>query len=356
MITDDISGTSGNLNIRNSSSNGSLTLSGVNTYTGSTTIDSGATLALSGNGSIAESSALINNGIFDITNTINGATIKTLSGNGTVYTDLNKDLSLSNAAGTFAGVISGDGGLTILAGSETLTGSNSYTGSTRIESGATMVLSGAGSIAGSNDVSNSGTLRVTGVTGNVSLGGSYSQSGGLIMNFSPTSNQQIIINDTATLSGTLSIAAAPGTYNVGRYTLITSNGVSGRFSSFDGSSLLSLSQDYSNYALGYDDKNVYLNLYPSLANTQASISASVTPLRNTFNQANTIINNNLNLDCTVFDKYGICSSVVGSHTNIAGSKSTEMSDGILVISKNLTIISDWADLLTSQLISQISRV
>ena len=62
---------------------GSTTLTGVNTYTGTTTIASG-TLALSGAGSISASSSVVDQGIFDISATDAGASITTLSGNGSV--------------------------------------------------------------------------------------------------------------------------------------------------------------------------------------------------------------------------------------------------------------------------------
>lgn len=68
VFSDDSAGTPGNLTITNSGTGGSVTLTNTNTYTGTTTIDSGATLALSGNNaSIASSSAVINNGTFDLT-------------------------------------------------------------------------------------------------------------------------------------------------------------------------------------------------------------------------------------------------------------------------------------------------
>ena len=46
---------------------GKLLLTNVNTYSGATTIDAGSTLALSGSGSIANSTPVTNNGTFDIT-------------------------------------------------------------------------------------------------------------------------------------------------------------------------------------------------------------------------------------------------------------------------------------------------
>ncbi len=328
----------GSLTVTNSSTGGTLTLSNVNTYTGTTTINSGATLALSGSGSIATSSGVVADGTLNVSDTNTGATITTLSGSGSVVTAANKGLTLSAAAGTFSGAISGAGGLTVAAGTETLSGTNTYTGTTTIDSGATLALSGSGSIATSSGVTNNGTLRVTAATGNIALGGTYTQStgGSLLMNFSATNNQQINVSNTATLAGNLAITASAGTYNVGRYTLITaSNGVSGTFNSFDGSSFSNLSADYSNYALGYDANNVYLNLYPTAANTQASIESNLASLRGAYNLANIAMNNNLNQDCSFFNEYGFCASLIGSHTSIAGSKDTDMTDGILVLAKKM---------------------
>ncbi|MBL0284189.1 MAG: autotransporter-associated beta strand repeat-containing protein [Zoogloea sp.] len=150
------------------SSTGSMTFTGsgitaltnVNTYTGSTTINFGATLALSGSGSIAASSGVIDNGVFDISSTISGATIKTLSGNGAVFLGA-RTLTLSNAVGTFGGVVSGSGGLSVTGGSETLTGANTYTGSTTINFGATLALSGSGSIAASSGVIDNGVFDIS---------------------------------------------------------------------------------------------------------------------------------------------------------------------------------------------------
>ena len=73
-----------------------------------TTIN-GGTLALSGSGSIADSSDVIDDGTFDISAT-SGASIVTLSGNGTVKLG-GKKLTLTNASTTFSGTIGGTGGL-----------------------------------------------------------------------------------------------------------------------------------------------------------------------------------------------------------------------------------------------------
>jgi hypothetical protein len=97
---------------------GTQTLSGVNTYTNATQIDPGATLALKGNGSIANSafvgfnSLIPGNGNFDISQTNSGASVAGLfdpSGIGVVSLG-SKTLTLTGNVGPFNGVIQ-DGGI-----------------------------------------------------------------------------------------------------------------------------------------------------------------------------------------------------------------------------------------------------
>ena len=79
---------------------------------------------------------VIDAGTFDISGTAAGASIVTLNGSGGVSLGA-KTLTLTNASGTFGGVIA-DGGLfggtggklTIAGGTETLTGVNTFTGLT----------------------------------------------------------------------------------------------------------------------------------------------------------------------------------------------------------------------------------
>lgn len=65
-VISDASGATGSISIINTGSGGSVTLSGINTYTVATSITSGSTLALSGSGSIANSSSVTNNGTFNV--------------------------------------------------------------------------------------------------------------------------------------------------------------------------------------------------------------------------------------------------------------------------------------------------
>jgi autotransporter-associated beta strand protein len=166
-------GTGGQLEIKG----GTQTLSGTNTYTGSTTIDPGALLALGGSGSIANSANVIDNGTFDISQTSLGATINTLSGAGNVALGAQfLGITAGSTTSLFSGVIA-DGGiaggvggaLAISGGTQTLSGVNTYTGTTLIFSGATLALSGSGSIANSVAVMDNGTFDISQVTSGTSI-------------------------------------------------------------------------------------------------------------------------------------------------------------------------------------------
>jgi outer membrane autotransporter protein len=143
---------------------GSLTLTGANTYTGITQITSG-TLAIGAGGSIASSSGvdLVSNGTFDISGAGN-QTIGDLSGNaGTVTLGANT-LTLGTANSTsFAGVVSGTGGVTKQGlGTLTLTGQNTFGGTLTINGG-TVAVAGFGTMS-----SASVNLATTGTTFDVS--------------------------------------------------------------------------------------------------------------------------------------------------------------------------------------------
>ncbi|QNK01847.1 autotransporter-associated beta strand repeat-containing protein [Dyella telluris] len=142
---------------------GTLTLTGVNTYAGATSV-SGGTLALSGTGNIAQSSDVnvVSGGTFDISGTAGGASIESLDGGGIINLG-SKALTLSNASGNFAGVIAGTGNLILQGGTETLTGPNMYAGATIINGG-TLALGVGGSIGTSSgvNVASLGTFDISG--------------------------------------------------------------------------------------------------------------------------------------------------------------------------------------------------
>ena len=138
---------------------GTLALSGINTYTGATTISAG-TLTLNSTGTIAASSGVANAGTLTIAA---DKTIDSLTGAGatTLSTFTLTIGDASNTSGSYSGVASGAGGLTT-AGTGTLTlgGVNLYTGATTIGSGGGLTLNSSGTIAASSGVANAGTLTI----------------------------------------------------------------------------------------------------------------------------------------------------------------------------------------------------
>ena len=231
---------------------GTLALSGVNTYTGATTISTG-TLALVGAGSIAASSSVVDNGTLDISGAAAGTSIKSLSGSGAVALGA-ETLTLTNASGTFSGDISGTGGVTFAGGMETLTGTDTYSGATTV-SGGSLVLDGSlpSSVI---SVTNSGSLQGSGVIANVMVeSGSALSPGGASafgqvaptgnLNLAAGSTYQVNVNAAgqsdlvsvggkATVTGaTVQVLAATGTYARNTaYTILTAaGGVTGTFSS-----------------------------------------------------------------------------------------------------------------------------
>jgi fibronectin-binding autotransporter adhesin len=160
---------------------GTFSLRATSTYTGPTVIEVG-TLALVTAGSVAASSRVVANGTFDISGiAAAGSNIQSLAGSG-VVTLGTKNLTITNANDTFAGIISGNGGLTVSGGMQTLSGSNTYAGGTTISAGTLQLGNGgtSGSIIG--NVTNNATLAfnrsdAATFTGIVSGSGSVSQVG-----------------------------------------------------------------------------------------------------------------------------------------------------------------------------------
>lgn len=189
----------GGITFSDSVGGGVLTISnGSSTYTGATTISQNATVALTDDATLADSSGLTVNGTFDISDSNSGATITSLSGSGAIKLgSLSLTMSDGLSGAAFSGVISGTGSVGLTAGTETFSGVNTYTGSTTISSG-TLYLTGAGSIASSASVNVYGTLDMSGA--NSATLKSLSGSGTVVLG----SNDLTITNSSGVFYGTLS--------------------------------------------------------------------------------------------------------------------------------------------------------
>ncbi len=177
---------------------GQLTLAGANTYSGTTTIGNATTLSLGPGGAIAGSSGVVDNGAFDISATSHGASVTGLTGTGTVYLG-NQTLTLTSASGTFAGNISGRGGLVLTGGTETLAGTSTYAGNTSIAAG-TLALAGASSIASSSSVIDNGRFDISGASGNETIAALTGSGAGAV---ALGANNLIISNGSGTFAGTI---------------------------------------------------------------------------------------------------------------------------------------------------------
>ena len=192
---------------------GTLSINGIASYTGQTSVF-GGTLALVGPGSIASSSGLFVDtpGFFDISASTSGASIRTLSGGGTIRLG-SSAMTITNAVDTFSGsmtdggISGGVGGSLIIAGGvQGLAGNNTYSGGTAVLGG-TLALIGFGSIAsssglfvdtpGSFDISRSNagaSIRTLAGSGTVRLG----------------SNAMTITNASDTFSGSVTDGGITG--------------------------------------------------------------------------------------------------------------------------------------------------
>jgi outer membrane autotransporter protein len=267
---------------------GNLVLSGANTYTGATNIEDGW-LLLKGDGSVADSSGVFftgdgNDDAFDITQTDDGASIKTLSGNGLVYIT-GKTLTITDASTAFDGDFYGGGTLELTGGALTLNGVN-YVGQTNVRN-ATLVVGDSthehaftgigdmdvydgGIVAGYGEVSNlnihaNGTVAPgspAGTIGTLTVNGDMTFDPGSTYEVDAdpesTSSDLVHVTGTAHLGNAMVVhVGLAGTYDLGaQYTILTADdGLDDAF--LDGVTTVSESL-FVDPALSYDDNNVYL--------------------------------------------------------------------------------------------------
>lgn len=175
---------------------GALTLSGNNntTYSGGTTVDSGASLIV---GNIAGTAGAIPG--------LNA------SGTGSLVADGNVTFRRTGS-NTFDNTISGasSGEVTLAAGSWTLTGTTSYAGSTTIQSGATLnIAAGSGTGVGPGTIGNTGTL-VFNRTATYTLGTGNLVTGAGAVTLANTGAVTAAVNNQFNTTGVLNLGAAQG--------------------------------------------------------------------------------------------------------------------------------------------------
>ena len=222
------------------SGNGTLTLNGVQTYTGGTLVSFGR-LILGGNDRLAATGALtVNGGIFDLSNF--NQTVGDLSGYGRIFAGTGSFTAGGAADTSFIGLITGSGTFT-KQGTGTLTMvpsttfGGTFTGTTKVNAGTLLVngsmassafqvnaggaLGGTGSL-GATTVFNGGTLL--GVAGQTLTMASLTLNDGSNLNVSLGAANTMPLFDVTgalTLDGKLSVSDAGGfgngTYRIANY-------------------------------------------------------------------------------------------------------------------------------------------
>jgi outer membrane autotransporter protein len=206
---------------------GTLALTGANTYSGGTNILSGTltgnTTSLQGN--IADNASLIFN------QTTSGTYAGVLSGTGSLTVQGPGAVTLTGNSGGFAGNTLVSGGALVI-GPSTAPGA-SLGGSVTVQNGGTV--SGLGTIGGSL-ANSSGTIMPGGATGTLKVGGNYTQSntGGLSIQLTQAGVSELAVNGAASLNGTLEAAPGAGSYAPNsRFAILTAGGgISGKFAQF----------------------------------------------------------------------------------------------------------------------------
>lgn len=332
-------GAGGQLTIRNSGTAraGSVTLSGTNTHSGGIEVQAGAVLVIAspsalGSGTLALVGSATVPATLGTTETMTIANAITVAGDPVFNVAPGTTLTVSSAIadGALPGDIEIEGGGTLR-----LTAANTYTGPTLIDLGSTLALAGAGSITPSSAVINSGTVDVSAAAQTVSLGGSLSQSptGNLVVRAEPASFQRIDVAQTAALAGTLTLNAAAGHYRMGRYTLLTAQGVGGRFDTLS-TNLGSVTP--LGYFLSYGADGVYLTLAPSAAHTLQDIEHNARQMGRLYSVQGAALQAGLSYDCRSYDQRGICVGLGARRSQTFGSQGRHVQAAQAVVAYRAT--------------------
>ena len=235
---------------------GTLTLTNTNTYTGGTTISAGKLSISTSTGALAPTGSVTINGsgIFDISGVTTGTfTIGDLisgSSSSTVTLGANTLTTGTADSTTFAGSISGTGGVTkVGSGTLTLSGNNTFIGDMTINQGQLTVngvidaptivsvgttLSGTGTI--DNSITISGTLRPGNSVGTLNAAGpvTFNTSSTFVVELNPTTADLLNVSPGVVdiLGGSVFVIPDPGSYPTEKiYPIIKARGVTGKFNS-----------------------------------------------------------------------------------------------------------------------------
>ena len=258
---------------------GTLVLSGVNTYSGGTTLAAG-TLRLENDQALGTGALTTTGSVVDYAN---GVTIA----NPIVVNSNTTQLQVTTGSATQAGVISELNGPRpiekIGAGTLVLTAANTYSGATTITAG-TLVVNGsiansAVTVASGALLTGTGTVGATtinsgstfapgplGTPGTMTVQGNLAfQSGALYLvqvNPSNASSANVIAGGTATLAGTVQAVFASGSYASRTFTILTAaGGLAG--TTFNALTTTNLPAGFTP-SLSYTATNVILNLTAAL--------------------------------------------------------------------------------------------
>jgi len=285
-------------------------LAGNNTYTGTTTIQSGGILQLGNGGTLGSvAGPITDNGTLEFNRSDSVTYAGVISGSGAVNqigsgtlilsgantysggtavsggtlqvttTSLQGNITLNSGtadvafdqsgAGTYASAIIGLGTVSVAGtGDVTFTGTNTYTGATTISAGTLTVM---GSLAGPVTV-NGGKLAGTGTVGAVNVASGTLAPGDAIgtlhvngnvalgtgttyaVEVSPSAGDETIATGAVTIGSntTLAITQDAGTYSAHDYTLISAASISGTFTTVTGETFSGLNSTVQYSATGVD--------------------------------------------------------------------------------------------------------